>query len=214
MYLPQRRTTARRQMQVSQAGTAGSPPEVLLRFHQIVGAGNVTGPYRGYLFYWKTTRNDVIDAIALSLWPFLSAEKRRQFEAMTRAAGRELPIWPTAARQPAIEIAWTAGLFDSEGSVLLSGARGRPFVKMELPQASADGVPETLERFRTALGAGFIGGPYPPRSPWSRLPQYRWSLGARSEVTRVLELMWPWLSTVKRAQAEAKRRVVNPGRAT
>src|SRR5690349_21116993 len=90
MYMPRRRKTARRQMQVSQGGVVGALPEVLVRFHDIVGEGNVTGPYRGYLFYWKTTRKDAIDAIGASLWPFLSTEKRRQFETMTRAAGREL----------------------------------------------------------------------------------------------------------------------------
>jgi hypothetical protein len=49
MFMPQRRKTARRQMQVSQGGSVDSPPEVLLRFRDVVGFGNITGPYRNYL---------------------------------------------------------------------------------------------------------------------------------------------------------------------
>jgi hypothetical protein len=198
MYMPRRRKTARRQMQVSQAGVVGSPPEVLVRFRAAVGEGNVTGPYRGYLFYWKTTRKDAIDEIAVSLWPYLSAEKRSQFETMTLAAGRSLPRWPSALRDPPTELAWAAGLFDGEGSISLAGPLGRRYASLELPQSSAMAVPSTLVRFRAAVGAGFVNGPYPPRSPWSRLPQFRWSLGARAQVARVLLILWPWLSEAKR----------------
>ena len=215
MFMPGRRKTARRQLQVSQGGVAGVRPEVLVRFRDIVHTGNVTGPYRGYLFYWKTTRIDAIDRIAVDLWPFLSGEKRDQFVAMTRAAGRGLPAFPPTRRDADTECAWAAGLFDAEGSVLVCGAASRRFVQLELPQSSAAGVPEVLERFRSAVGGGSIHGPHPPRSPWSRLPRYRWTLGARAEATRVLDLVWPWLSTRKRAQAEdAKRRVMSQGRAT
>ena len=197
-YMPRKRKTARRQMQVSQAGVSGSPPEVLARFRRIVGEGNVTGPYRGYLFYWKTTRKDAIDEVARALWPYLSAEKRSQFENMTRAAGRSIPFWPREVRRPKTELAWAAGLFDGEGSVLRTGPVGHRYVSLELPQSSASGVPSALIRFRVAVSAGFVNGPYPPRSPWSRLPQYRWSLGAVSEVGRVVAVLWPWLSDVKR----------------
>ena len=56
MFVPRRRKAARRQIQVSQAGPPDEIPLVLLRFRDIVGEGNITGPYRGYLYYWKTTR--------------------------------------------------------------------------------------------------------------------------------------------------------------
>jgi hypothetical protein len=58
-------------MAVSQGGDPGKPPLVLLGFRSAVnGVGNITGPYRDYLFYWKTTQIDVIETIAATLWPF------------------------------------------------------------------------------------------------------------------------------------------------
>lgn len=69
-YLPQQRLTRRRQMQVSQGGVVGELPAVLVRFRDVLGGvGGITGPYRGYLYYWKTTRNDVIDDVSKALWP-------------------------------------------------------------------------------------------------------------------------------------------------
>src|SRR6185503_7980134 len=94
MYVPRKRRAARRQIQVSQSGAPGIPPAVLVQFREIVGEGNVTGPYRDSLYYWKTTRKDVIDVVALQLWPYLSTPKREQFLAMSQRAGRALPALP------------------------------------------------------------------------------------------------------------------------
>src|SRR5690242_336001 len=169
MFVPYRRLTARRQIQVSQAGTSGSPPEVLVRFRKVVGIGNVTGPYRGGIFYWKTTRKDAVDAVAAALWPYLGATKRTQFEAMTAAAGRRLPLLPLPDRASNTELAW-AGLFDGEGSIFVRTSGHGPRINLEISQAGQFGMPETLIRFRRAVDAGWLNGPYPPRSPWTRLP--------------------------------------------
>jgi hypothetical protein len=60
-YLPKDRRTYRRQMAVSQGGVPGQLPEVLTRFRAaVLGVGNITGPYRGYLYYWKTSRKDAL----------------------------------------------------------------------------------------------------------------------------------------------------------
>src|SRR5439155_9319130 len=118
-YLPKRRKTYRRQMAVSQGGDPGKPPLVLLGFRNAVGGvGNITGPYRGYLFYWKTTRIQVIDAIATALWPFLGQEKREQFLVVSGLAGKLLPLDLIAPRSQSDETerAWAAGFFDGEGS--------------------------------------------------------------------------------------------------
>ena len=200
-------------MQISQGGRAGSHPDVLLRFREIVGEGNITGPYRGYLFYWKTTRKDVIDQIALRLWPYLSEEKRAQFAAMTLAAGRDLPASlhsaPIAART---QLAWAAGLFDGEGSIWASGPRGASWRSpaMEIAQSSSSGIPETLRRFLGAVGVGSICGPHPPRSPWSRLPQYRSAVSGRHRTSVVVRVIWPWLGVVKREQILALRKWLDP----
>lgn len=147
-------------MQISQAGN-GAHPEVLVRFREIVGSGSITGPYRGYLYYWKTTRTDVIDEIAAALWPYLSADKRSQLEATAAAVGRHYS--GPAIRARGTEAAWAAGLFDAEGSLWVAkDERCRPDwrgVAMELAQASAKGVPDALCRFNDIVGVGHISGP-------------------------------------------------------
>ncbi len=206
-YLPRQRMTYRRQMAVSQGGDPGKPPVVLLGLRNVLkGRGNITGPYNGYLFYWKTTRIDVIDAVAAELWPFLGQEKRDQFIAAARLAGKA-PLDPTATltRSGSTELAWAAGLFDGEGSVSLSGTGTRPSYpqpSMEVPQSGDHGVPGSLVRFREAVECGSITGPHPPRNRWARLPGYRWQLGGHLRVETVAAKLWPWLGSVKRSQIE------------
>jgi len=201
-YLPPQRLTRRRQMQVSQGGVAGSPPAVLLRFQAAVsGVGGITGPYRGYLFYWKTTRNDVIDEIGTSLWPYLGDAKRRQF---AKAASEVNRVAPAAqpVRGTRTERAWAAGLFDGEGCFYLTAARqstGWRGASLYLSQSSGGGPPDTIRRFHAAIeGLGTLSGPHEPRSPWSRLPQYHWQTSGRHSVSAVLRLLWPWLGRASR----------------
>src|SRR5688572_25273751 len=89
-YLRRERKTPRRQIAVSQGGVPGEFPAVLVRFMSIVGVGNITGPYDG-LYYWKTTRKDAVDSVGAMLWPYLSYEKRRQFEAAALRMKRPVP---------------------------------------------------------------------------------------------------------------------------
>src|SRR5439155_6459788 len=134
-------------------------------------------PYRGYLFYWKTTRNDVIDEIGTSLWPYLGDAKRRQF---AKAASEVNRVAPAAqpVRGTRTERAWAAGLFDGEGCFYLTAARqstGWRGASLYLSQSSGGGPPDTIRRFHAAIeGLGTLSGPHEPRSPWSRLPQYHW----------------------------------------
>ena len=74
---------------------------------------------------------------------------------------------------------------------------------MSLPQASDGGVPDTLARFRMAVGAGEIYGPRSVGSPWSKLPQYRWQLARLDEIERVVALLRPYAGGVKLTQMEA-----------
>lgn len=204
-YIPLLRKTPRRQMQISQGGK-GSLPVVLVRFREIVGHGNITGPYRGYLYYWKTTRKSCIDEAAEKLWPYLSHEKRLQLQAAASAMGRAYPVTPLT-RDAGAEAAWAAGLFDAEGSFWLTkddryrpGWRG---VSMELAQSTRGDVPESLRRFHAAVGVGHISGPRTPKNPWTKLPQYRWQVSGRHQVSNAVRVLWPWLSEVKRMQIAA-----------
>jgi hypothetical protein len=212
-YLPKKRKTYRRQMAVSQGGDPGKPPVVLLGFKAAVGGvGNITGPYQGYLFYWKTTQIEKIDNIAALLWPFLRQEKRQQFLVASRLAGRALSLDLVAPRPHPddAEHAWAAGFFDAEGSVGVGGG-SYPQPWMEVPQSSAHGVPDSLLHFQNVVGVGSIAGPHPPRNPWARLPGYRWELGGHRKVETVAGLLWPWLGCEKRSQIEWALSLVHQG---
>lgn len=213
MYMPRNRRTARRQIQVSQAGHGGIAPPALVQFREIVGEGNVTGPYRGSLYYWKTTRNDAIDLVARGLWPYLSAAKREQFSSMTERARRNLVDFPAHVRMDRTERAWAAGLFDGEGSLWISRNSRYPMwrgLAMDLPQSSDTGVPDTLQRFFAVVGAGSISGPRKQRNRWSRLPQYRWRLSGRHQVSAAIRCLWPFLATVNRGRISAVRELLDP----
>ena len=217
-YLPRRRKTYRRQMAVSQGGDPGKPPPVLLGFRSAVnGLGNITGPYREYLFYWKTTQIEIIETIAAKLWPFLGHEKREQYLHASRLVGRVCSLDLAAPRSHSedIERAWAAGFFDGEGTAGVGGrSRDGPTYRqpsLEIPQSSGRGVPDSLLRFQLAVGAGSITGPHPPRNPWARLPSYRWEVGGHRKVETVAGSLWPWLGSAKRSQIEWSLSVVHAG---
>ena len=216
-YVPRGQKSPRRQMAVSQVGTNDQTPAVLVRFRSIVGVGNITGPYRGGLYYWKTTRKDAVDAVGAMLWPCLSVEKRRQFHAaaiqMNRAAPGTVEEVQLVHDTPRLGAAWAAGFFDGEGTFsayVRSAHPSWPAVSMSLPQASATAVPDTLNRFREIVGVGRITGPRLVPSPWSRLPQYRWRADGRHVVTAAVKVLWPWLGPVKRAEVRAAVEFLDP----
>src|SRR5207302_5089690 len=210
-YLPKKRRSYRRQMAVSQGGLAGTHPVVLLRFKEIVGVGNITGPYRGYLYYWKTTRKDAIDRIGQTLWPYLGLAKREQFESAAVLAKRDRSATEfSEVSRRSIDVAWAAGFFDGEGSVWVNDdpmTGSSRAIEMEIPQSGATGVPEALSRFLRIVAVGRISGPHQPTDPWARLPKYRWKSGGMANVETLAALLWPWLGPVKRAQFENAMRL-------
>jgi len=206
-YLTKPRMTPRRQMAVSQGGLPGDAPAVLVRFKEIVRVGSITGPYDG-LYYWKITKNDDVDLVGAVLWRYLSREKRRQFEAAAMRMRRSAPGPVDDAGGRDYEAAWASGLFDGEGTF---GAYPKPRMRpswrgaqMSIPQASATDVPETLLRFRAAVGVGTVTGPRAVPSPWSRLPQYRWQANGRHVCSAAIKVIWPWLGPIKRDEIRAE----------
>ena len=205
-YLTKPNRIPRRQMAVSQGGSPGSKPTVLVRFCDIVRVGNITGPYDG-LYYWKITKKDDVDIVGAMLWRYLSRQKRQQFAAAAIRLGRSLPgpLNDTGGRD--FEAAWASGLFDGEGTFgayarkgMRSSWRG---AQMSVPQASATAVPETLLRFRSVVGVGSVTGPRVVPSSWSRLPQYRWNATGRHVCSAAIKVIWPCLGPVKRAEIQA-----------
>jgi hypothetical protein len=96
------------------------------------------------------------------------------------------------------DLAWAAGFFDGEGSTIARTHSARPGcyqLTLTIPQSGRDGVPQLLLRFqRVMLGMGRITGPNDEFV-------YMLRFAAREEVRLVLELMWPHLGEIKRAQA-------------
>lgn len=103
------------------------------------------------------------------------------------------------------EKAWAAGLWDGEGCAFVNNnGSGKQYFRMTISQAD----PEVLERFRKAVGVkGNLNGPvnYANRNPMWFLNYSAWD-----DTTRVVDAIYPYLSSIKRKQIEEKRSEVDP----
>lgn len=223
-HLPSNRARRRPTMMVSQGSRSGqgSCPEVpplLTEFRSVFNLGTIVGPYRGYLYYWRSGDTRTIAGIGTLLWPWLGALKRGQLLGVARkvealaALEWTAELWDSYLRRPGAEtdseshrLAWAGGFFTGEGSIgayhkaPTSPTGKRP--SCSVTQASLDGGPPgSLLRFRAAVDAGAIHGPYAPRG-WSRYPQYRWETSGHVNVERVMRALWPWLDARRRSQCE------------
>jgi hypothetical protein len=93
------------------------------------------------------------------------------------------------------DLAWAAGFFDGEGWA----NRQRRGVNSRINQASLDGVPEVLTKFKRIVGVGRIHGPVLVEG---RQPLYYWEATSRPDLVQVVERIGPWLCPVKRAEFE------------
>ena len=199
-YLPKERRSRVRQMAVYQNGDA-MPPPLLFRFRAAVGeVGLIHGPARGSLYQWHSKRHEVVDAVSAQLWPWIGEVKRAQLCKAALEVGRSAPAVGPETWSSAEEAAWAAGFFDGEGCIFVQRDRRSPAVSMSIAQASASGVPEVLDRFSRAVGAGTVAGPRMVPSPWSKLPQYCWRLQRFAEIERVVAMLYPYADVVKREQ--------------
>lgn len=91
----------------------------------------------------------------------------------------------------AYELAWAAGLFDGEGTTSVLAAKRD---KWKYPRMSmAQKNPEVLYRLQALLG----GKVYKSNTR----AIYNWNLYKEEDVINALNMMWPWLSEQKKAQA-------------
>ncbi len=93
------------------------------------------------------------------------------------------------------DFAWAAGFFDGEGWAA-SRERG---VAARINQASSDGIPEVLNKFQRIVTVGRLKGPVISEG---KQPLFYWEATSRPDVTRVADLIGPWLGVVKRAEFE------------
>ena len=181
--------------QINQAGPDGVP-EVLIRFRDAVGVGHIGGPKRKKgrqdLYWWVSRSRCDIRAVGTQLVPWLSAEKRGQFQ---RTVGLRIDS------EPIDNVPWAAGLFDAEGSTSLSDHRshaGYKYVEASVTQGGTLPPPELI-RFAAVTGVGTVYGPY--RQDGANELVYRWRLQRSCQVREVIARLDPWLGVVKRDQA-------------
>lgn len=96
-----------------------------------------------------------------------------------------------------IELAWAAGFFDGEGHV--SARKGQTAAWRMVVQANQCDR-RVLDRFRAAVGVGYILGPY-KKGPANHRDTYMWRVAGFEQSQAVVAMLWPFLSEVKREQA-------------
>ena len=93
-------------------------------------------------------------------------------------------------------LAWAAGFFDGEG---WAAAKQRG-VQSRINQAGLDGIPEVLLKFREIVGVGRIKGPVLEEG---KQPLYFWEATSRPDLTRVADVIGPWICPAKRTEFES-----------
>lgn len=95
------------------------------------------------------------------------------------------------------EVAWAAGLFEGEGTIVIYGKGGR---RVNLALASTD--LDVVARFCAIVGAGSVGTKSRRNMAAHHKTQYQWMLGNNAEVVRVLTLLRPWLGDRRGERAD------------
>lgn len=100
------------------------------------------------------------------------------------------------------DIAWAAGLFEGEGYITLMRVKARPdslhLIRLGITMTDQD----VLERFCRAVECGRVTGPHRHGDrPAHHKPVYRWGIGNRADVERILVAFLPWLGERRAAKA-------------
>ena len=202
LELQEGRRTGQPMARVNQADPDGVP-EVLLRFQKALGGlGTIGGPKREAgridLYRWHVSSRSNVELLHHLLMPWLGEVKLLAF-----ATALERP----SARSRAVGIndewrAWTAGVWDGEGSAYLLDHRshaGYEIGELAVTQSGNGGVPELLRRLVTIVRRGHVNGPYTQKG--ATMDVYRWKATAQPDIPAVIAEIEPWLSPVKRHQA-------------
>lgn len=98
-----------------------------------------------------------------------------------------------------VDLAWAAGFFDGEGSTsILKAQRDKyAYIRMSVSQK----YPELLEKFKFIVGHGKIY-----KSNTREI--YSWNCYKQNEVNLVLDTLWPFLSEMKKQQANTAKQGV------
>ncbi|HET8567852.1 MAG TPA: hypothetical protein VFM93_02555 [Candidatus Limnocylindria bacterium] len=217
-----RRRPGYSQLSASVGQRGETVPELITRFQAaVLGMGEVERPGASGVWQWRARSPEEAQAVISLLWRWLGPVKRSQAAAAVRdwsgqyARGlrgrrprsRIRPVFHPATDAPAAaeaeDRAWAAGFLDGEGSFCLVRAATRKWsadwrrVRVSASQNGAVGAPaDVLVRLQRSLGVGRIERHGEP-------DDFRWCAEGRARVVHVLELVTPWLGSVKVAQAAA-----------
>lgn len=108
------------------------------------------------------------------------------------------------ARPTSHEIAYSAGLFEGEGTVVYVKEKNYIYVRIKMTDA------DVIERMFKILG-GRLGKPVKPGQPHHK-PQFEWFMGGRDEVIELFSMWKPWLGERRIAQFEEKIALSQPRR--
>lgn len=98
-------------------------------------------------------------------------------------------------RPTELERAWAAGFFDGEGCFSIGGISPTGHRRVRVTVSQKD--PEVLRKFADIVGMGNVAGPHETKTS----VVYQWSKGGINEVREIALILWPYLGTVKRQQA-------------
>jgi hypothetical protein len=152
------------------------------------------------LYYWEATSRPDLVQVVERIGPSLCPVKRAEFE-RTLGASLTPVVWPGSMSE---ELAWAGGFFDGEGSTYLEKHRthfGYFYPVLYVPQSAEIGVAAELLRLRSAVGGlGNISG-VRQDGPEST-PYRRWRVVTPVKVQAALHLLWPFIGSRKRTQAQ------------
>jgi len=106
------------------------------------------------------------------------------------------------------ELAWAAGFFDGEGHIAYKrGARNNDpqrYIWKNIILEIAQKDRFVLDRFQKAVNCGAVYGPYRngANDKNKGFYSYRYVASSFYKIRDAVNLMWPWLSPLKRIQAE------------
>jgi hypothetical protein len=96
-------------------------------------------------------------------------------------------------------LAWAAGLFDGEGSVMWSSATCNGQIKASMKLTDED----VLRRFHEVIGLGKVTGPYSRTGDKAHYkPCWYWTITGHQNVQAVMAALWHWLGIRRRAKAK------------
>lgn len=100
------------------------------------------------------------------------------------------------------DIAWAAGLFEGEGHISIIRVKARPdslhLIRLGITMTDRD----VLGRFCATVECGRVTGPHTFNRPAHHKPIYRWAIGNRKDVERILLAFLPWLGERRSAKAQ------------